>query len=491
MYRYRVRGPYATALAKIIIDAGFELVDLSKNLALRLKMEEKSGVAPHATIKEGDEDPSTLIIVGYPDAVEALLYEIIARIPFTTFIYEELGPYTTISVKIKGFDRMGRCIGETVNGREVILQNIRECIEDAMAIAHIVKPSQKLRNGKAVALPGTAILKDTLVLLDDKGGRVYFSEHIRDFERKSLLNSLATQVTREGFSIRWRSSAKSAPLELIGKDLEIALNDAMKLRNISLKGPPSILYQGETIAFIKLTRASKEYLDIVRNSITPTTPNHHMLRTCRKSLDICVDLLDYATKNVGKGELDRTIKEFILSRSIGREITIMHEKPDYSHIEIGPIKIVDVVNTEMGLTLVGGRIIQRSGVYDGLGVEKRAGDIALTLIPFDEWFIVHSYLDQNGNEKGIYININTPPEYCPLDNVIKYLDLIIDVGIIGNNMKIIDLEMLEKAEKSGLLCEDLVYMANESVKKVVSFVDTIRRVLEVFRPLVKQFQVFQ
>ncbi|MEM1652649.1 MAG: DUF402 domain-containing protein [Ignisphaera sp.] len=491
MYRYRVRGPYATALAKIIIDAGFELVDLSKSLSSRLGMDEKSNVAPHATLKESDEDPNTLIIVGYPDAVETLLYEMIARIPFATYVYEELGPYTTISVKIKGIDRMGRCIGETVNGKEVVLQNIKECVEGAITVAHIVKPSQNPKIGRAVALPGVAILKDTLVLLDDRGGRVYFSEHIRDFDRRATLNSLAMQITRQGFSIRWRSSAKNASLEAIGKDLESAVNEAIKLRNISLKDVPAILYQGETIAFIKLNRASKEFLDIVRRTVAPTTPNHHMLRTCRKPIDVCVDMLDYVANNVGEKVLDGAIKEFLLSRSIGREVTIIHEKPGNGHIEIGPIKIMNVINTDIGLAMVGIRIIQKSGTYDGIGVERKAGDIALTLIPFDEWFVVHKYMDQYGNEKGIYININTPPEYCPLDNVVKYLDLIIDIGIVKNNLRVIDVEELENAEKSGLLSEDLVYMANETVKKVIGLIEAIQKALEASQSLVKQFLAFQ
>jgi predicted aspartyl protease len=52
MYCYRVRGPYATALAKIILDAGFELVDVSKKIAERLGIERKSMQYPMQLLRK-------------------------------------------------------------------------------------------------------------------------------------------------------------------------------------------------------------------------------------------------------------------------------------------------------------------------------------------------------------------------------------------------------------------------------------------------------
>jgi len=477
MFYYRVRGPYATALAKIILDAGFELVDVSRKITERLKIEEKPNIIPHATVKESDEDPNTLIVIGYREAVEALVNELNSRIPFMVTIYEELGPYTTVAVKLIGYDRLGRCIGKVSKGKEIIVQNIKECAEGALIVAHIVKPSQRLGNGRAIALPGVAILKDTLVLLDDKEGKIFFSEHIRDYERKSLLNSLSSQVMRQGLSIRWRSSAKSAPLESIARDLEAAVRDVTKLRNMNIT-EPGIVLPGEAIAFLTLSRASKEYLDIVRSTVTPTTPYHHTFRTCRKYLDICVDLLDYLASKTPRDLIEREIKEFITHSIVGKEVILRHESPGKGFNEIGPMRISKVLNTEFGLALIGMRVIQRNGIYDGLGIEKKAGDIALTLIPVDEWFIAHLYLDQGGSEKGVYININTPPEICPASHVIRYLDLFVDVAVVKDNVRIVDLEQLEEARKSGLIEEDLMLMVDETIKKIVVFIEPIRKALK-------------
>ncbi|MEM4843051.1 MAG: DUF402 domain-containing protein [Ignisphaera sp.] len=470
---YRVRGPYATALAKIVLDSGHELVDLSKKLAERISMPQRSEVLPQATVKESDEDPDALIIVGYRDAVEAMLIEMLMRIPFISFRFEELGPYTTIAAKLRGFEK-GLCIAE-VHGSKIIVQDVGMCNENEIAIVHVVKPALK-QDDKAVALPGAAILKDTLVLLDDGGGRVYFSEHIRDYDRKATLSTISNQYTRQGFSIRWRSTARSAPLEKIVHEIEEAVNEAKKLRDTK-PSEPMILYQGEAIAYIKLSRPSKEYLDDVRRSIIPTTPYHHQLRTCGICED-AIDLLDTLSNYTNDRIMIKAIENYITRSILNKNVVLEHNKPGEKTIEIGPITIMNLMETELGTAIVGKRKAQKNGIYDGLDVERKSGDIIFTFIPFNNWFIIHRYTDIEGREKGLYININTPPEICYNKGVIKYIDLFVDVIVVGNSVKVIDINELDKAYQRGLVDVDTMYMVEETTKNIVSSINTIRRVLE-------------
>ncbi len=471
--KYRVRGPYATALARIVLESGHELVDVSRQLSERFGIPQKTEIAPQATIKPSDEDPNTIIIVGYKDAVEEMLYELLSRIPFTYHEYRELGPYTTVIARVKGYEE-NECIVE-IPGGEAILQSYKGCNAGETIIAHIVKPASGL-NTKAVLLPGAAILKDTLVLLDDGLGKVYFSEHIKDFNRRASLQTIANQATRYGYSVRWRSSARSVPLEKALQDVEEAINSIEKIKKTKYR-EPMLLVHGESIAFIRLTRLSKEYLDDMRRKILPTTPYHHMLKTCNVDEDV-VDLLDRMTKYIDRESLERAIKYYVIERLIGRTITIEHVKPDGKKIKIGPLDVINAIETELGEFLVCRRIIQSNGVYDGINVEKKSGDIAITLIPLNNWFIIHRYLDRSGREKGIYININTPPEICYNIYTIRYLDLLADVAIVGNNMRIVDLNELEKASSQGIIDQDLVYMAHETIKSIAMSIEAIRNALE-------------
>lgn len=469
---YRVRGPYATALAKIVLDSGHELVDLSKRLAERISMPQRTEVLPQATIKESDEDPDAVIVVGYKDAVESMLVEIASRVPFISHRFEELGPYTTVAARLKGFEK-GQCIAEAP-GSIVVVQDVSTCNEGEIAVVHVVKPALK-QDDMAIALPGAAILKDTLVLLDDGEGRTYFSEHIRDYDRKMTLTTISNQYTRQGFSIRWRSTARSASLEEIVHEIDEAASEAKKLRSIK-PVEPAILYQGEAIAYIKLSRPSKEYLDDVRRSVLPTTPHHHQLRTC----GVCeeaIDFLDALSTYIDSKIMAKAIENQAIRSMINKNVILEHSRPGEKTVEIGPVTILDLMETEFGAVIVGKRRVQKNGFYNGLDVERRSGDIVYTFIPLNHWFIVHQYTDGRGGEKGVYINVNTPPEVCYNKSIIKYIDLFVDIVVVENSVKVIDINELDKAYQKRLVDVDTVYMVEEVTKKIVASIDAIRRIL--------------
>ena len=265
-FKFRVRGPYATALSKLILDTDNYLVDLSDQLAQRLGLPQRKNEVPNATIKVSDDDGDALVIIGKRDAVETALKIFKTGIPYISYELNIYGPYTTVMAKTLG-TKDNTCVAEFHN-MLLLLQNSRSCDENTDVMVYIVKPAT-LRNTVAVAFKGIAIIKDTLVLLADGMGRVFFSEHIKDYKRKAELLALSNNIARQGYSIRWRSSAKNAQLEKIAKDLEEALEELKKISSRSYS-VGDVVAEGEAIAFVRLSRPSKEYLDGVRNSVVPT-----------------------------------------------------------------------------------------------------------------------------------------------------------------------------------------------------------------------------
>lgn len=462
MFTYRVRGPYATALAKLMLDSGHRLSDLSEQLAQRLSLPPKREETPHATIKISEEDPNTIVIIGEKRAVEEIFTLLIKKIPYISYEYNRYGPYTSFIAKIKGLDN-GRCVAE-YKDILMIVHGHPKCIEGERIAVHIVKPASQT-NRISLAYPGIAVVKDTLVLLDDRKGKVIFSEHIKDQERKTLLLTLSTNVTRQGYSIRWRSSARGATLEKIAKDLEEALKDMGMIKS-SIDIARDIIVEGEAIAFITLTRLSKEFLDNVRNSIIPTILGHHYLRTCGKLTDYA-DLADSMSKYINREEFYKALRFAIADNTLGKHFNIIHKKPTGERIVIGSIEIADVLNDEhFGKVLLGRRFIKGEGVYNGLGISKERGDIAFTMIPIDSWFIVHRYLSTGGEEKGIYININTPPEICLDSRTISYLDLYVDIVYVNNKIDVVDLEELNKVIEQEKLSRDFIDMVNNTINYI-------------------------
>ena len=110
--------------------------------------------------------------------------------------------------------------------------------------------------------------------------------------------------------------------------------------------------------------------------------------------------------------------------------------------------------------------------YDGLGIEKREGDYAVSEIQESLWYYRHTYFRNDGTLIGRYININTPVEFYP--DRIRYVDLEIDVvQMPDGRVFVTDEEDLEEQYKAGRLSKGLV----EAAKKAASQrVETLREV---------------
>lgn len=107
--------------------------------------------------------------------------------------------------------------------------------------------------------------------------------------------------------------------------------------------------------------------------------------------------------------------------------------------------------------------MRSNGIYDGLGVEKKAGDRAVTEVRLDEYYTETGYYTQGGRFKGAYINLNTPVEFYP--SKIRYIDLEVDVCVFpGEEVKVVDMDLLERAAGELIITEKLL----ETVRAVVS-----------------------
>ncbi len=484
LYRYRVRGIYATAIAKLLMDAGAELVDVSKQLSERLSLDRRLEEAPHATIKAGEEDKDQIIVIGYRDAVEYAVIEALSRIPFTAINYNNVGPYTTLKVRVLGV-KNGECIGETLYGYTKIV-DYENCREGEEILAHVlrVSPNEEM---KLIVRPGIAVVKDTVVLFESRNPRIIFSEHIRDLGRRAELMMLSQNVIRQGIAVKWRSSARSVPLETASEDLQKGLDELMKIKEKANSVPyGEIVSEGEAISVIHLSRYSKEFLDEVRRHVVDTTPLHHTLKACDYGQDI-VEALDKISCCVDLNQLRQGIEVLVLD-SIKRlnSIFIKHVKPDGTIIRIGPAYIDSVTESQfLGKALLLKRVSRSSGVYDGLNVEKEVGDIMVTLVPLssEKWNIVHMYFDSSMSRlKGIYVNVNTPVEICP-NGIIKYIDLYVDITIKADGTySIVDLDQLEKSYAEGIVQYDLYSRALEVVDEVKRHISYILEDVKILSP---------
>ena len=117
-----------------------------------------------------------------------------------------------------------------------------------------------------------------------------------------------------------------------------------------------------------------------------------------------------------------------------------------------------------GRRLVVKRVLRGTGLLDGLGVERRPGDVDYMVVGGDDWWISHNYY-RGDKWLGTYVNINTPPEILP--DTIKYHDLAVDIVIKPDgNINVIDIDELDKYHEEGIITDELYMEARRAVDGV-------------------------
>jgi len=451
MYKYRVRGIYATAIAKLLLDSGATLVDVSEKLSKRLGIPRNIDEPPHATVKVSERSPERIVIVGFRDAVKYAYTLITSRVPDAIGRLFEAGPYSTLKIVVAERRPNGDCIAESPIGSVQLVDS--PCIVGEESYAHVVRVPQK-PGELYVVRRGAAAVEDSVTLIDDKRGKVEFSEHIKDLRRRAELMALALQYSRRGYSVKWRSYADDAPTDKILADLDNALSKLSNMR--------SGVAVGESLAFVVFTRNSLRYLDSLRRQVIPTTPYHHQMKLCGIDERI-VDTLDFISNHVELSQLEQALNDYFLQMLANQKSAIIvHAKPWEEYIEIGPLEILGVTSTQHGVVVVGLREIRTQGVYDGLDVPKEVGDKAYTFVFLEKPYTVHIYTSSDGKLKGVYINVNTPPIVCP--DRIQYIDLLVDVVFHNEQLKVVDLDEFENFLKMGFNAS----YAEETAKKALN-----------------------
>lgn len=435
-YGFRVRGIYATAISKILIDRGFRPGDISEKLSRRLNTESEGPV--DVTVKNSDDNKSILVIVGVPEAVDEA-FKAVSSTLRNSLYRGPLPLYMTFRSRVSSQD-MGGCHVETPLGIQGYLRD-RTCYRGEELIATIVGYRD---DGSPIIDRGFYVVGKYMILMDKPVEKI--SEHIRDPDAILELKGISDMILKQGLGVSWRSSASKASTKELLEELEILRS---KLSEISMRAGSSEilepLYVGEKIAFIHISPEDLEELDRIRSLVTPTAPMHHAIKAFSENPDTA-DLLDSIASSGAPADSIRIgLKRYLAEKLLGgAEVLIIHNKPFEKPKILGKGRLRTYLIDQDKLWLGVVRGITGSGVYDGLGIQKEKDDKAFTVIGEDSWITIHAYYRYNSELKGIYININTKPAII-YDGVIKvsYLDLEVDASIVGGELRIVDQERFE------------------------------------------------
>jgi len=466
LIRVRVRGIAATALARILLDKGYTIVQASRIIRDRFGLTDDYSPAD-VTVKDGDQDE--LLVIGFMDKASRVYEDLVKELIHVFKWFSPIGLYSIV----KGI---------------VLEKDEDKCVVD-LGVCKGVLPSCKYGNGDQVLVSvEKAGLKPVeqhylttrlrivgeYVSIIHGSPSITFSEHIRDRDkREHLLAIAASKLVGSGLGIHFRSSSMYGSREEIEREIDELIN---KLREVLARArsvnAPNIVYEGEFIGLIGLTSVAKSRLDIVRDKVVPTIRNHHSYKSFGENLS---ELVDFAEKILevyrdARSYLEGAMRRYVIEKlkSMNR-VRIIHAKPDGKTIELTPGFFYDYFEENGVGRIVLSRTMRSDGVYDGLEIQRLSGDVDYMVIYENDWCISHNYY-RGGDYIGTYININTPPEILP--GLIKYHDLLIDIVVKPDGkIDVVDKDVFEKYCVQNILTEETCRKTKETVNKIIENID--------------------
>ncbi|MEM3672683.1 MAG: DUF402 domain-containing protein [Candidatus Bathyarchaeia archaeon] len=460
MFKARVRGIYSTALTKLLLDNGFEIIQPSATIRKRFNLEENKS-PPDLKIKDR-YDLQGIRVLGSPEAVnvfQALLHDFLTDVLTRKW-----------SVHVDGIYK-GNIVGVEDDAFYVELGNgvvgvLPKCEFTEGNSKQIIVQVERKRMGSMSPVLTTKLKIVGKYAILVKNSKVGVSFKIRDLNKRAELYALGKKLASKEWGIIWREPSANQTQEVLENEIATLKAKTEILSEKAQKtGAPSLLIDGLCFMNVEFPATSKSQLDKLRASLVPTLNGHHFYKSCGGKISAALEM---AEKLLEKGqditEVEELFKKQVAAEfpEIGSVVDVIHVKPSGKVLYLGQATMESLDNGHIKYS----RTIRTSGLYDGLGVAKEAGDKAISETKIGEWWITTRYFSKGGELKGTYINLNTPVEVYP--KAIRYVDLEVDVCVSPDGaVKVLDMDKLEKALEKGIISQKIFKTIKEKVEKIL------------------------
>ncbi len=470
----RIRGIYSTALTKIFLDNGYEIVQPSQEIMERFNLENKI-LSPHIDIKDLENKQGVLIetFPKFKDAIVKLFFETLEDIAIRYEKFQIGSIYKGVIYRPAPWG--GYIVKLTPNMEGYLPENELEGRSFAIGDTILVEV-KKTRSNHGYPLLSTkvSVPGDIAVLIPEETVRI--SHKIKGPIRSKLLE-IGQIIRPDGWGIIWRTSAIYADMDELKEEIDRLLEEANKMGEYALKAPAlTKLREGLDNLEIEFPLSAKKKLDKIRAEVIPTVNGHHWLKSYSNSLTEIVDFAEKVLANkVEINVLNEGILEYVKKTrfpKIGDLIKIHHIKISGREIILGPARLAYIKNGDSNQPLLAMfRRFKPGGYYDGIDAPKEVGDYGITIAKIEDEKLVTVYYDVNDKLKGIYVNINTPIE--AYGHHLRYIDLEVDVVVnVNGEIKVLDTQKLKEFKENKNISEKLFNKVMEKAEEYKEWLST-------------------
>jgi Ribonuclease G/E len=459
----QIRGIFTTALTKILLENGFEIVNPSATIKERFNLKSTNQIFD---LKIKDRyDRQGVRVSGTKSSIDA--FKSILQSNLDDVIIRQL-PYSLDGIY------KGLILQEDMEANAYLV-NIGSAIgflpKDEIPkheTNNIVVQVERKRIGAKNPILTTKIKFPGKYAILIPEPQVKISLQIRDLTKRAHLYALGKQLATDKWGIIWRGTAQNQPSEVLNKEVQELIKKAEEIVKKAEKAEtPSLLKDGVNCLDIEFPALSKKQLDAARASVAPTIEGHHFYKACQGKVSSALEMAEtMLEKGVSKEEVTKLLKT-----AIEAEFPTEDSQIDMEHVKLsGKTFYLGKAQIEKfdGHFLQFRRTFTKPGVYDGLDLPKEIGDYAITETEIGEWWLKTKYFSHNDQHKGTYINLNTPVELYPYG--IRYVDLEVDIIVLSDgSIKTVDMEKLERALNKGVVTERLVSIVKEKMREITNY----------------------
>jgi len=457
LMKAKIRGNCTTALTKLLLENGLEIVQPSLTIKKRFGLLDNSA-PPDIKIKDR-YDLQGVRVLGTSDAVNA----------FQSILHSAFEDVLTRKWRVS-ID--GICNGKAIESDEDTVYVdigggvIGRLPKPEFVIAEdkplLVQVERKRIGAKQPILTMNLKIVGNYAILA-QNSKVGVSLKIHDLNKRAELYALGKTLAPDWWGIIWRESSANQSRETLENEIT-KLAEKVKILNTKAAhaDAPTLLIEGSCFMDVEFPWFSKRDLDKLRASVAPTLDGHHFYKSCGGEVSAALEMAEkLLEKGQSRIEVEKSFREQLYRfPEEGSLVDVEHVKLSGLVFHLGQATIESLGDEQIKYS----RIMRSNGFYDGLGVKKEAGDKAVSETKMGEWSITTKYFSNGGEFKGTYINLNTPAEVYP--KAIRYVDLEVDVCIKPDGtVKILDMEKLEKVLEKDFISRKLFEIVKEKVKE--------------------------
>ncbi len=461
MLKAKVRGIYSTALTKLLLDNDFEIVHPSNTTKERFTLQEN--LAPPDLKIEDTYSLQGVRVLGTSEAVNT--FQSLLHLTFHDVLTRRW------QVSVDGIYK-GKIVETDEDAFYVEVDNNvvgrlpKTELPEPIGNQVIVQVEKRGLGGRQPTLTRKLrVVGDYAILAQNS--KIGVSLKIRDLDKRRELYTLGEKLSPNGWGIIWRRPSANQPFEKLANEVK-TLGQKAEFLNAKARhaSSPALLIGGSYSMDVEFPSISKSHLDKLRASVANTLDRHHFCKSCggrvSAALEMAERLLEKGQNRIEAEELFRKHVAYELPE-VGSIVDVEHVKINGFVLHLGEATIESMDGEQLRYS----RTIRSHGVYDGLNIEKEAGDRAVSETKNGQWHIATRYLSRSGELKGTYVNLNTPVEVYP--KALRYVDLEVDVCIYPDGTaNVLDMEKLELALESGYVSRKLFETVKEEVKQISS-----------------------